>query len=52
MGGRARTRPSRCPVIVDVLLVATLAAMFVLAVAVTIRARRDHLDAAARRDQP
>ena len=38
--------------IVDVLLVAVLVALAVLAVAITLRARRDHIGAASDADQP
>ena len=38
--------------IIDVLLIAVLVVMAVLAVAITIRARRDHVSAASDPDQP
>lgn len=54
MGGGGGPRSIRRAglMIVDVLLVAALTSIVVLGVAITVRARRDHVEAAVHRDQP
>ena len=51
MGSRSRPQ-RRVGVIVDVLLIVALVAINVMAIAITLRARRDHVNTASDPDQP